>query len=300
MHTIRLTHAGALSAFAEAPNGAVYYSAGGTVYVVNGDAAPVPATALGTPVNALAASNTDFFVQTGLTIYEYSRKTDAYAGHTWNLSSPVKPITSAGLLASGGTLWSWTDWATDQSGFEYATLSEISTSSTQVKVISKSNVYPADWAVGSTGLYFQTVRGNGANGYIVRATPSGSLLRHADVNIDAPAALAAGSLDLLAVHGNGRTYIDSFSASTLAMLNSRQISGAYRDIAGTSAGLLVLKEPCAALAACTDASVSVLNPGTGAVSGTVSVAGAYSLLPGPDPAALTLVGARLYLARLGG
>ncbi len=300
VHTIRLTHANALSAFAEAPNGAVYYSAGGTVYVVNGNAAPVPATALSTAVNALAANNTDFFVQTGLTVYEFSRKTDAYAGHTWTLSSPRKPITSAGLLASGGTLWSWTDWANDQSGFQFATVSEISTSSTKVKVISKSNAYPADVAAGSTGLYFQIVRANGANGYIVRAPSSGSIRKHADVNIGVPSALAAGRLDLLSVHGNGRTYIDSFSASTLAALNSRQISSAFRDIAGTGAGLLVLREPCKALTDCKYATVSVLNPRTGSVSGTARVARAYTLLPGPAPAALTLVGTSLYLARLEG
>jgi hypothetical protein len=299
VHTVRLTHAGALSVFAEAPNGAVYYSAGGTVYVINGDAAPVPATALATPVIALAANNTDFFVQTGLTVYEYSRKTDAYAGRTWSLSSPHKPISSAGLLASGGTVWSWTDWATDQSGFEFATVSEITTSSSHVKVISKSNAYPADMAADASGLYFQIVRGNGANGYIVRVSPNGSVRRHSDVNIGTPAALAGGRLDLLSIHGNDRTYLDSFSGSTLAALGSKQVSGNDHDIAGTTAGLLVLNEPCVTLI-CKNATVSVLDPATGRASGTVTVARAFGLLPGPAPAAITLVGTRLYLARIGG
>jgi hypothetical protein len=299
VRTIRLTHAGGASVFAEAPNGAVYYSAGGTVYVVNGDAAPVRATALGTPVNALAANNTDFFLQTGVTVYEYSRKTDAYAGHDWTLPSPHKPITSAGLLAVGGTVWSWTDWATDQSGFEYATVSEITLSSARVRVISKSNAYPADMAAGASGLYFQVVRSNGANGYIVRVAPNGSGRRHGDVNIAAPAALAGGRLDLLSIHGNGRTYLDSFSASTLAAHGSKRVSGDDHGIAGTTAGLLVLNEPCATLI-CKDATVSILDPRTGGVSGTVRVAGAFGLLPGPVPAAITLAGTKLYLARLGG
>jgi hypothetical protein len=299
VRTIRLTHAGALSVFAEAPNGAVYYSAGGTVYVVNGNAAPVPATALGTSVTALAANNTDFFVQTGLTVYEYSRKTDAYAGHTWKLSSPHGPITSAGLLAVGGNVWSWTDWATDQSGFEYATVSEISTSSADVKVISKSNVYPADMAANTAGLYFQVVRKNGANGYIVRVSPNGSARRHSDVNIGTPTALASGRLDLLSIHANGRTYLDSFSGSTLGALASKQVSGNDHDIAGTTAGLLVLNEPCATLI-CKNATVSVLNPRTGRASLTVKVPRAFGLLPGPAPAAITLVGTKLYLARIGG
>jgi hypothetical protein len=296
--TIQLTKANDLSTFAEAPNGSVYYSAKGTVYVVNGNHAPVPATALPGTVLALAANNTDFFVQTGLTVYEYSRKSDAYAGHKWTLSSPHRPITSAGLLAVGGTIWSWTDWSTDQSGFELATVSEITTSPSHVRVISKSNAYPADMAANTDGLYYQAVKSNGANGYIVRVMPNGSVRRHADANIGTPIALASGRVDLLAIHGNGRTYIDSFKTSTLASLNSRRISGEYRDIAGTSAGLLVLKEPCASLN-CKYASVSVLNPGTGGTSGTIRVSRAVALMPGPAAAALTLVGTKIYLVRLG-
>jgi hypothetical protein len=296
--TIQLTKANDLSTFAEAPNGSVYYSVKGTVYVVNSNHAPVPATALPGTVLALAANNTDFFVQTGLTVYEYSRKSDAYAGHKWTLSSPHRPITSAGLLAVGGTIWSWTDWSTDQSGFELATVSEITTSPSHVRVISKTNAYPADMAASTGGLYYQAVKTNGANGYLVRVRPNGSVRRRVDVNVGAPIALASGRVDLLAIHGNGRTYIDSFETSTLASLNSRKISGEYRDIAGTRAGLLVLKEPCAALN-CKYASVSVLNPRTGGTSGTVRVSRAVALMPGPAAAALTLVGTKIYLVRLG-
>jgi hypothetical protein len=256
-------------------------------------------TALGASVTALAANNTFLFVQTGRVVYEYKRSTEAYAGHTWTLPVPAKP-TSAGLLAVGGTLWSWVDYATDRSGFEYATASVLSTSTGHAKVVSKNNVYPGDVAAGAAGLYFESVRGNGANGYVDLAAPNGSVRRHGDGNLDAPAALSAGRLDLLAVHeSNSHSYIDSFSASRLATLGSRRTSSAYSDIAGTSAGLLVLKEGCASFV-CKYASVGVLSPRTGLASRFTRVAYAYSLLPGPAPVALSDVGGKIYLARLAG
>ena len=73
---------------------------------------------------AVAANQTDLFVQTGLTVTEYRLSNGSKVKH-WTLSSPVVPITSAGLLAVGGAVWSWTDWGTDESGFEYATVSRI-------------------------------------------------------------------------------------------------------------------------------------------------------------------------------
>jgi hypothetical protein len=298
-HTIRLTKANEFSVFTEAPNGSVYFTHGGTVYVVNGSSAPSAVTALKASVIALAANKTDLFLQTGRTVYEYSRSTEAYAGHTWTLPVKAKPVT-AGLIAVGATLWSWVDYATDRSGFEYATASVLNTATGHSKVISRNNVYPGDMAADTAGLYFQTVRGNGANGYVDKAASSGSVRRHSDANLDAPAALAGGRLDLLAVHdSNTHTYIDSFSASTLATLGSHRTSGDYRDIAGTSAGLLVLNGACASFV-CRNGFVGVLNPRTGSASGFVRVTYAYSLLPGPVPAALSDAGGKLSLVRLAG
>jgi hypothetical protein len=297
--TIKLAKASTVGTFAEAPNGAVYYTVGTRVFVVNGNSRPVVATALATPIIALAVNSTDFFVQTGLTVFEYSRHTDAYAGHQWNLSSPHKPITSAGLLAVGNTVWSWTDWANDNSGFQFATVSRISTSSAHAKVVSKSNVYPGDVAADSAGLYYQTINRHLTNGYIVRSSPSGSTRRHVDVNIGVPMALAAGRVDLLAKHSNGHTYVDSYRATTLARLGSKRVFASDQDIAGTSAGLLVLREPCASFI-CIHATVSVLSPVTGKVSGTVRVAHAGLLLPGPAPVVITDVSGELYLVRLRG
>src|SRR5580700_4130196 len=61
------------NAFAEAPNGAVFFSRGSVVYVVEGNRAPVIALHAGGTVLALAANDSDLFVETGLRLTEYSR-----------------------------------------------------------------------------------------------------------------------------------------------------------------------------------------------------------------------------------
>jgi hypothetical protein len=282
--------------FAEAPNGSVYYAVGSKVWVVNGTHAPALVTAEGAPIIALAANSTDFFLQVGLNVYEYGRTSEAFV-RGWKLAG-AKP-TSAGLIAVGGTLWSWTDTATDESGFQYATVSRIKTSSPGVQVISKLNAYPADMAADSAGLYFESVNGS-SKGYLDHAPRSGAVNRRPEVNLDAPVALSGGRVDLLSVHfGNSRTYADSYRASTLRRVSSVPVSGQYRDIGGTSAGLLVVKEPCSGLT-CVRASVGVLNPATGKVSGAVRIPHAWTLILGPAPAVLAVSGGRIYLVRLGG
>jgi hypothetical protein len=82
----------------------------------------------------------------------------------------------------------------------------------------------------------------GTGDYLFRALLSGSPRRHADVNIDAPLALAAGSVYLLAIHDNqgGNTYLDAFRGSTLGPVFSKRVSNSGTDIAGTGIGLLLL------------------------------------------------------------
>jgi hypothetical protein len=160
--------------FTEAPDGAVYYSHGSVVSVVKGNAAPKTAVHAAHTVQALAASGSDLFVQTGLTVTEYRRSNDKAVGH-FTLSSPVKPITEAGLITgTGNTLWSWTDWATDGSGFEFATVSRINTATSSVHVVSKFGFpSPDGYAADSNGLYFQSNPPSGA--FLDEATPGGAL-----------------------------------------------------------------------------------------------------------------------------
>jgi hypothetical protein len=285
--------------FAEAPNGALYYATGKTISVVNGTSAPKTALKVSRPVLALAANAKDLFVQTGLTVTEYTRAHAALV-RDWTLFSPVKSITSAGLYAVGSTVWSWTDWATDETGFEFATISEINAASAAApKVISDSNAYPGDMAANSSGAYFEVVKKDQANGYVIRALPGGGTRRVTDLNLDAPLALSGSRVDLLSLHANGHTYIDSYLQNTLTGGRSKRAPATARGIAGTSAGLLVVQEPCAS-AVCAKATGGVLNPLTGTVSQAVKVPGATSLVLGPAPAAITESGSWLYLVRLAG
>src|SRR5580692_254497 len=75
------------NAFTEAPNGAVFFSRGSVVYVVEGNRAPVIALHAGRTVLALGANDSDLFVETGLLVTEYNRATGGQLRH-WTLTSP--------------------------------------------------------------------------------------------------------------------------------------------------------------------------------------------------------------------
>lgn len=278
-------------AFTEAPNGAVFYSRGSVVHVVDGTSAPHVALRAGRTVLALAANSADFFVQTGLRVTEYRRSNGQNLRH-WTLTSPRTPLTSAGLIAVGGTLWSWTDWATDSSGFEFAKVARIETSASAVHVVA-TQAYPGDMAANSAGLYFEGQRG--ANGYLGHATPAGSVRRHQQTVVDAPLALSAGRVDLLSFRSH--IFIDSYSGTTLARLSSRRVAGSDRSIADTGAGLLVLAQPCASIS-CASATVSELSVAHGTSSGTLGVPDADFLLPGPSAAVIEVSGGTMFLVRI--
>jgi hypothetical protein len=272
----------------EAPNGNVYYSRGSVVYLVKGDHAPVTALRASGPVLAVAASSSDLFVEVGHQVSAYALS-DGRRLRTWTLPS-VATVTSAGLFPVVTTVWVFTDWATDESGFEYANVDRLSLSSPTVHRVSANNTYPADMAADSAGLYYEGIAGTGD--YLFRALGSGSPRRHADVNIGAPLALADGSVYLLAIHDNqgDHTYLDAFRGSTLGPVFSERVSDRDTDIAGTGTGLLLLGA----------GKVSLLDPGNGHVGSVLSVPGAVILVPGPSAAVVTVSHSTTYLLRLAG
>jgi len=266
------------NAFAQAPNGAVFFSRGAVVYVVEGDRAPGIALRAGHTVFALAATNTDLFVETGLLVTEYSRANGKQIRH-WALPRTVAAVTSAGLYVFGNTVWAWTDWATDESGFQYAQLDRLHTNGAAVRVIDK-DAMPGDMAADGAGLYFETV--HGLNDYLARANPTTSsvLLRKTAI-IDAPLALVGGRLDELAF-GDTQTIV-SYNATTLARVSSKRVAANDDSIVGTGLGLLVLDLPCSGFP-CNSASVARLNSATGGAPGALRTPGAYQLLNGPAAA----------------
>ena len=273
--------------FSEAPNGSVYYSRGSTVYVVQGTSAPVIVLHASGHVFAVAANKTELFVDVGrkVTGYKLSNLTPL---RRWTLNTTYKP-TSAGLYAVGGTVWAWTDWATDGSGFEYANVSRFKTSSGTVHLVGSNNADPADMAANSAGLYYEQVIGT--RDRLTHVRPSGSVHRVSDVNLDAPLALAGGRVTLLAFHGNSHAYLDSYGAATLVRKFSKRVSTNDIDIAGTGAGLLMLS---------LSGKISQLNTANGATRSSVIVPDAATLVPGPSAAVVVVTGGNFFLVRLAG
>src|SRR5580693_1575409 len=206
------------NAFAEAPNGAVFFSRGSVVYVVEGNRAPVIALHAGGTVLALAANDSDLFVENGLRLTEYSRGNGSQVRH-WTLTSLVASVTSAGLYVVGDTVWAWTDWATDGSGFEYAQVDRIHTSSSAVHVVDK-DAFPGDMSADGAGLYFETV--HGVTEDLARANPTSQAVQYRKAPVDAPLALAGGRVDLLAFGTNAADVL-SYNASTLALVSSKRV-----------------------------------------------------------------------------
>jgi hypothetical protein len=220
-------------------------------------------------VLALAANDADLFVVTGLRVTEYSRANGRQVTH-WTLTSPVTPATSAGLYVVGNTVWAWTDWATDGSGFQYAQVDRIHLSSSAVHVFDKS-AFPGDMSADGAGLYFETV--HGVTDDLAHANPTTSAVQYRRAPVDAPMALAGGRVDLLAF-GNDTVDVISYNASTLALVSSKRVPEKDAAIESTGLGLLVLAEG-------SSATVGVLNVGTGGTSRALSAPGAYQLLNGP-------------------
>ncbi len=290
---VELGKASSITAITEAGTD-VLFAEGKNLYAVEGNTKEGPLFTFSSPILALAAPATGItYIQTGATVAEY--QADDEIAH-WTLpSNPVKrPFTSAGLLVVGTTVWSWTDWSTDQSGFEFATLSKINTKTNKVSVVSNF-AYPADMSANSSGLYYEITNSSQKN-YLVLSTPGGKNTQVSSSYVDWPLALAGGRVDVLAPHTNGNFYINSFSA-TLGSATSARVSNNSRDIADSSAGLLILQ---CSTASCSKASVGVVSSSTGKVTGSVSVPDAYTLLTGGAPAVLTDVSGNAYLVRLAG
>lgn len=217
--------------FSEAPDGAVYYASGSSVYVVKGTKISLVLTA-SARVLAVAASSTGLFVEVGRTVTEYNSSHAIV--RSWTLSGGHVP-NSAGLFAVGGKLWAWTDYSTDESGLEYASVYRFSASSGTVHRVSTADAYPGDMAADSGGAYYQQI-GKGASAYLVRVTAAGASRRVKYPDIGLQVTLSGRRVEVLAYHTSHSTsslYIDSFKQTSLAHAYSRHVSTSDRAIAGT-------------------------------------------------------------------
>ncbi len=284
------------NAFTEAPDGAVFFANGNVVSVVDGNSAPAVALHASGKVLALAANAKDLFAEVGLTITEYSRSHGSAVRH-WTVTSPFTPITAAGLILVGSTLWSWTDWSTDGSGFEFARLSRINITSSAVHIVDKA-AYPAEMAANSGGLFYEDARGGGDSGFLVHVTPGGTTRAHQG-QVEVPLILAGSKLYELAFRSNSdHPFLDGISTRTLARISSVQLPKNDVAIAGSSAGLLAVAASCKALT-CANSTISKLA-GNGKSSGKLSVPFEFEFVGGGQGAAVVeYTKGHMFLVRIG-
>jgi hypothetical protein len=279
---------------AEAPGGTFYFAAGSAIEVVTAAGAPRLLVHARAKVLALAVTGGELYAQVGLDVLAYSLPA-LVVKRTWSLTpnrlAPRSAPTSAGLLAGGGAVWCWDDWATDQSGFEYATLDELSGAG--VTRLVDREAYPADMAVDSTGLYYETEVGS--KGHLAHVTAGGTKeLSKPTSDTDAPMVLSGGSVFLLAVHEpSGTPYLDRFAEASLALRASVREQRQLVDAVDTSAGVLAV---VCSTASC--ARVARLDLEDATTSGGVAVPGVAVIVQGTDPAVLAVSGGRGWLVRL--
>jgi hypothetical protein len=290
--------------FADAPNDVVYFATGSVVKAVRGDAAPTVVAHLPRPALAVAATVSDLYVETGSTIRDYAVPGMALR-HMWTLPAGAFPPgahapTAAGLQAQPGVLWEWSDWSSDESGFEYATVIEISTTTSLIRVVDH-DAYPSFVVAGPTGLYYEDTVGTAtaSHNYIVHALVDGKrVFSQPTGDIDAPLALEPGYVAAFAVREpSGKAFVDEFASGTLALVSSAPFKPGADGVVGTPVGPLGIESSCNK-PACSDATVVQINPVTGGNTEAAKVPDAELLLYGSHPAVVTSVQGHAYLVRL--
>jgi hypothetical protein len=274
-------------------NNDVYFAEGAKVLVVAGHAAPAKFVTAPVAVLALCVTSADLYVETANSIVEYTVPGGTRVG-SWPLPSGLGPSknTSAGMSVEGAHLWTWTDWATDESGYEYGSVVEFNTTTWSNKILDKESANPGDVAVSSLGYFYL------ANDRVVRAEPGGTQLKSAKTGdaSDAPVAVLGNTIYLDATREpSGNNVIDSFSASTMQLQHAKQVPTTTYGILGTPLGLVGIHTH-GANGSIHD--VVLINATSGAETDAVNVPGAASLLFGTTMSAIGEVSGEMYLYRL--
>jgi len=282
--------------FAEGPDGAVFYSSGQVIYVVDGDGPAAIALHPGATVLGLAAGPTDLYVATTTALVSYSRATGNQVG-SWPLTASPGTPTSAGVaLGDDGTAWVWTDWATDESGYEYATLYVIPPGASQASVVSQQ-VDAGSLVANGSDAYFAQPDQSTAGSTIVEWVPSAANPPGVEVvGASAPSESLAAFYQGQAVL-EGTNDLDSYNPAQ-GVSGPAQASSVHAPfvaaMAGTGAGLLLLT--CPSSSSCT--TLIRIDQSTGATESTLDVPGAEPLLLGPYPAVVVVESGQEHLIRL--
>lgn len=294
IHLGTATTTGYGQVIAQAPNDDVYYAEGEKVNVVRGDAAAVEALRAPANVLAIVATDTVLYVSTSARVYEYAATTGDPMG-SWPLPTglgPSKP-TQEGMALEGSRLWVWTDWATDESGYEYGSLVMFNTTTWTSTVINKGGLNPTDVSANANGFYFL------ANERIILCEPSGVLVKSAATSAaqDAPLAVKGANVYLIASAKVGAN-LERFNALTLKYAGSAKVGFLTYSPLATPWGLAAVGGTSSSAPGGGATYVELINTTTGAVNRDVNVPGAEFLLFGSHLSAVADRSGQIYLDRL--
>lgn len=268
----------------------VYFAEGKKVLVVKGHAAPIRFVTAPAKVLALCATAGDLYAQTATSVREYTLPGGHLVG-SWGLPSGLAGATSAGMAVEGDHLWTWVDWATDESGYEYGAVVQYNTTTWSHKVFDKGSVDPGDAAADAGGYFFL------AASRVVRIEPNGRVLessRTSDAS-DAPVAALGSSVYFVATREpRGNDYLDTYTISTMARRSSKAVRTSTYGLLGTPSGLIGIYGGSSH----SPSSVVLIDPATGQESHALRVSGAASLLYGTTLSAVVEIHGEMYLERL--
>jgi hypothetical protein len=243
-------------------------------------------------VLAIAATSANLYIETAKSISEYELAGAPWEG-SWNLPAGIAPsaITQAGMSIDNGHLWTWTDWSTDESGYEYASITEVPSLMTWTDdVIAKNTAAPGDVAVSSLGYFYLN------NDRFVRGEPNGTQVRSSVTGDASEARVATWGTTawLLAIRGaNSANYLDTYNATNMTRTRAVHLTHETWGILGTASGLWAIENHTVPTGS--DAYVVSVNDHTGAETELVDVPGAVTLLSGPKAAVLVERASHLYL-----
>lgn len=284
--------------FAEAPDGTVFYAAGPVVMVVEGDNAPAVAEHTGATVLGLGASASTLYVVTAKDLIAYGRTSGNQTGRWALTGSPGTPTTAGVAAGDDGTVWAWTDWATDQSGYEYATVYVVRAGTHTATRLSQT-AEPGSLVTDGINAYFLQSSQDSQEASLVEWQDATGQDATGDPAANQSLATFSQGRVVLYQAGSGlHEYAPAASPGSGPRLSGFTRTAVTDPVgfAATSSGLLFLTCTTAHCATLTQVSQT-----TGAEGQSVAIAGsdhaAWTML-GPAPAVVTSASGQLRLIRL--
>lgn len=272
---------------AETPDGAVFYADGQVVMVDDGNGSPQVAEHVGAEVLAVGASTSMLYVVTPQALIAYGRPGGGQAGRWAITGSPATP-TTAGITVGDGTIWVWTDWATDFSGYEDAMVYAVPSGAAKAEVLSKA-AEPGTLTTDGTHAFFLVQNNSSMGASLMESSPTAGTVTVGAAPTMTLVGYSRSQVILYKEPGSLYTYTPGASGTGTVQA---PVGDSIAD-AATSSGLLFLT--CTKTACST---VTAVDQSTGAVGPSVTVPLETGLLLGPDPVVVGVQARHVHLIRL--